>query len=370
MPMESMSGGREYIVGPLLQGSLEDLRKLFNEVRELGYTIVGPKLVDGVIRYEILNSFDDIPYGYEDIQEPGSYRVVEGQSFRHGPDSPKKFLYPPELVLLRIRPDWSIEIPRLEEKRIAFFGIKPCDLAAIEVMDRVLGYLGDEHYINARRDSLIVVENCTRPGKTCFCASMGTGPEARWGFDVSYTVLSRDTVVIRPGSDVGLKLVERLGLEPPPLETVRRLRRVLEEARRAARAPFSAEELPDLLEHAMDSPVFREVAEKCLGCGSCSMVCPTCFCFDIVDELLPDGTAVRKRVWDSCLTYTFAQVAGGHFRPDIWARYRHFVLHKFCFWPRQFGVMGCVGCGRCITWCPAGIDIRETIRRILEGVRE
>jgi len=364
-----LSSKRESISGPLLRGSMNDLRKLFDAVRELGYTVVGPKLVDGVIRYEVLNSFDEIPYGYEDVQGPSTYSIVKGDRFRHGPDSPKKFLYPPELELLRIRPDWSIETPGYGEKRLAFFGIKPCDLASIQILDRVLGELGDEYYLSVRRDMVVIVENCLEPGNTCFCASMGVGPEARSGFDISYTRLSPNTVLFRAGSALGLELLKRLDLEPPDLETVRELHRALEEARRKARAPFDGEKLPDLLEHAMDSPVFREVAEKCLGCGSCSMVCPTCFCFDIVDELLPDGTAVRKRVWDSCLTYTFAQVAGGHFRPSVWARYRHFVLHKLCFWPRQFGTLGCVGCGRCITWCPAGIDIRETVVRILEGLR-
>jgi len=163
----------------LYVGRVEDLERIFNALKDLGYIVVGPKVVDSAIRLEELKDFSEFPKGVEDVQGPGSYSLVRGNSFRHGPDSPKKFLYPPELLLFKILPDWSIKFPEVEERKLAFFGIKPCDLAAIKVMDRVQGSIGDEFYSLMRRNLVTVVENCVKPGSTCFCATMGTGPRAR-----------------------------------------------------------------------------------------------------------------------------------------------------------------------------------------------
>ncbi len=357
------------VSGGLYVGGINELRKLLNILRVKGYSVIAPKLEDGVIRLAEVSSLDEIPYGWRDVQEPGRYRVVEGgKYFRHGPDSPKRILYPPKLKLFRVRPDWSIEYPKERFKPTALFAIKPCDLASIKVMDRVQGGVGDPYYLAIRGKLLIIVENCVEPGKTCFCATMGTGPEARDGFDVAFTRLD-ELVVFRPGSEVGVELLGELSLEPADDEVLRRYYDVLRRAAEAAKASFTIDRLPDELELGLESPVFKEVAEKCFGCAGCNMICPTCFCFDVIDEPELDGGATRYRVWDGCFTYTYAEVAGGNFRRDLWARYRHWVLHKFAYWVRQFGVFGCVGCGRCITWCPAGIDLRETIERVVEWVR-
>ncbi len=347
----------------LYVGGNEGLRLLFDELQRLDYVIVGHKVVDGALRLERVNEFNELAVGVEDVQSPGRYSLVEGDFFRHGPDSPKKFLYPSELVLFKVSPDWSITSPDVKIDRTAFFGLKPCDLAAIKVLDRVLLNV-DEFYTLYRENMAIIVENCTRPGNTCFCASMGTGPRARDSFDLAYTRLG-DKLVMEAGSELGIRLLNALEVEPIDDVTYGDFVRVLNEAAEKARAGFEADNLPELLELKIASPVFREVAEKCLGCANCNMVCPTCFCFDVIDVPRVDGSAERVRVWDGCLNYTYAQVAGGHFRPDLWARYRHFVLHKFTYWMKQFGTYGCVGCGRCVTWCPVGIDLREAVLKLL-----
>ncbi len=358
------------VSGGIYSGRFGELRKLFNALRLRGHRVIAPKLEDGVIRLKEVSSFDEIPYGWEDIQAPGKYSVREGgKHFRHGPDAPKRILYPSRLELFRIRPDWSVEYPKERFPPTALFAIKPCDLASISVMDRVQGGVGDPYYLALREKLVIIVENCVEPGATCFCSTMGTGPEARDGFDVAYTRLDDDLVVFRPGSDLGVELLSELSLEPATDEVLRKYYDVLRSASLRARAPFELERLPDELELGLNSPVFKEVAERCFGCAGCNMVCPTCFCFDVIDEPELDGGAVRVRVWDGCFSYTYAEVAGGNFRKDLWARYRHWVLHKFAYWVRQFGVFGCVGCGRCITWCPAGIDLREIIRGVVEWVR-
>jgi len=356
-------------LGSLYSGAFADLKSLFDNVRRRGYKIIGPKLEDSAILLRELSSLDEIPYGYGDEQAPGYYRVTRsGGDFRNGPDSPKRYLYPPELVLFRIRPDWTIEHPEYESPQLAFFGIKPCDLAAIKVMDGVQGALGDPYYLSIRRGLLIIVENCTTPGKTCFCATMGTGPFAATGFDVAYTRLGGGLVLFQPGSDLGVKLLSELRLEPATIEQTRRLKEVMRVASERARADFTLENLPEILESAVDSDVYKQVSERCFGCANCNMVCPTCFCFDVVDEPELDGSAKRVRIWDGCHSYSYAQVAGGHFRKSLYARYRHWVLHKFVYWLRQFGSFGCVGCGRCITWCPAGIDIREVVAKVVREV--
>ncbi|MCD6324515.1 MAG: 4Fe-4S dicluster domain-containing protein, partial [Desulfurococcales archaeon] len=231
---------------------------------------------------------------------------------------------------------------------------------------------GTPYYLMARRNSIFIVENCVSPGNTCFCGTMGTGPEAKEGFDIAYTVLDDgETVVFRPGSDVGVDLLSELSLEPAPTEVGVRYRELMRKAREKAVAPFETEDLPDLLDEALDPEVWKKVAEKCLGCANCNMVCPTCFCFDVIDEPELDGSSRRVRVWDGCHSYTYAEIAGGvNIRKDLWARYRHWVLHKFSYWVRQFGTMGCVGCGRCITWCPAGIDLREVVSEVIKEVRK
>jgi len=353
----------------LYVGRVEDLEKIFNVLKGFGYLVVGPKVSNGVIRLEELKDFSEFPKDVEDVQYPGRYSLVEGGFFRHGPDSPKKFLYPSELLLFKVLPDWSVEFPEVEKRKIAFLGIKPCDLAAIKVMDRVQGSVGDEFYKLMRKDLITIVENCVKPGNTCFCATMGSGPRAREGFDLAYTRVG-GKLVLEAGSELGVKILNALNVEPIDNATYREFENLMLKAYESAKARFDVSNLPELLDLGVNSPVFKDIAEKCLGCANCNLVCPTCFCFDVIDVPNLDGSSERVRVWDGCLTYTYAQVAGGHFRPELWARYRHWLLHKFSYWVKQFGTFGCVGCGRCVTWCPAGIDIRESVFKVLEWVRK
>lgn len=352
----------------LYVGRPEDLNKLFNELLYLGYEVIGYKVIDNVLRLVNVRNFSELARDVEDLQAPGKYRIQHGDFFRHGPDSPKNFLYPSELKLFTVMSDWSIQFPEVNEVKLAFFGIKPCDLASIKVMDRVQGVIGDEYFKLLRNNLVLVVENCTRPASTCFCATMGTGPRAKNGFDLSYTRIG-NKLVVEAGSELGVKLLNLMDVVPIDNVTYREFEDVMYKACMAARANFITDNLPEVLELGINSSVFKDVASRCLGCANCNLVCPTCFCFDVVDIPKLDGSADRVRVWDGCLNYTYAIVAGGHFRPDIWARYRHFVLHKFTYWIKQFGVFGCVGCGRCITWCPVGIDLRETVSKVFKEVK-
>ncbi|HDJ51540.1 MAG TPA: hypothetical protein ENF25_05010 [Thermoprotei archaeon] len=361
------------VTGTLYYGDIGELRKLFDLLRLKGYRVVGPKLRNNVIRLEELMSFDEMPYGYTDSQSPGRYRLVksDGESFRVGPDSLKKYLYPPELVIFSVTKDWKIREPEFYYPKTAFFGIKPCDMASVLIMDRVQGAGGDPYYLRARENSIFIVENCLTPGETCFCGTMGTGPEVKEGFDISYTLIQEDNLVLfRYGSDTGLELLTSLDLEPAPPEIEIKYRRMMREAKEHAQAPFTIDDVPDLLEHSLNDEIWKKVSEKCLGCANCNMVCPTCFCFDVIDEPELDGSSKRVRIWDGCHSYIYAEIAGANLRKDLWARYRHWVLHKFNYWQTQFGTLGCVGCGRCITWCPAGIDLRQVVYDVVKEVQK
>lgn len=343
----------------------DSLEILFKELQRLNYVVIGYKVVGNVLRLTRLDSIEELARNVEDIQNPGKYSLVSGSFYRHGPDSPKGYLYPPEHLLFTVSPEWRVELPTVPEDRIAFFGIKPCDLASIKVLDRVLLNV-DDYYTTLRERLVVIVENCTQPGNTCFCATMGTGPRAVNGFDIAFTRLG-NKLVIEAGSEFGLKLLNLLELEPIDDTTYREFESTIRRATDKARAGFELENLPELLELNIESKIYKEITERCLGCTNCNMVCPTCFCFDVSDIPELNGSAKRVRVWDGCLNFIYAQVAGGHFRPDLWARYRHFILHKFTYWIKQFGTYGCVGCGRCVTWCPTGIDIRESVRKVLRG---
>lgn len=351
----------------LYVGHVNSLTLIFDQLKSLGYTVVGYRIIDNALRLDVLKTTEELARDVEDVQDPGKYSLIPGNFYRHGPDSPKKFLYPPKLLLFKVTPKWDIIVNSEKyEGKLAFFGIKPCDLASIKVLDRVLTNV-DELYTKVRERLAVVVENCTSSGNTCFCTTMGTGPRARNSFDIAYTRLG-SKLVIEAGSELGLRLINQLEIEPIDDNTYRDFEVTIRKAASRARANFETENLPELLELNIESKVYWEVIERCLGCSNCNMVCPTCFCFDVLDIPKIDGSAERVRVWDGCLNYTYAQVAGGHFRPDLWARYRHFVLHKFAYWIKQFGTFGCVGCGRCITWCPTGIDLRETVTKVLRGM--
>jgi len=192
---------------------------------------------------------------------------------------------------------------------------------------------------------------------------MGTGPEVRSGFDIALTELD-DGYVVRSGSEAGRKIVDRLGLDVASLLQTHAATGVGVAARAvmAEQLGVSTEGLKERLVAQLESEAWDEIAERCLACTSCTMVCPTCFCTDVrqTSDLL-GGSSESSRQWASCFTLDFARVAHGNFRPRVSDRYRQWLTHKFSTWVDQFGSFGCVGCGRCITWCPVGIDVRASL---------
>jgi sulfhydrogenase subunit beta (sulfur reductase) len=352
-----------------------DLESLFGALRRRGLRILGPRVRDGAVVLEELRSAADLPRGTRDEQAPGRYRLHPSEEdlffgFAVGPQGFKQHLFPPRQRLVQLRRKgqrFEAEAEPPPAERWALLGARACDLAAIAVQDRVFtgGAQKDPHYEAARRRALLIAVECTRAAATCFCASVGTGPEASAPHDLKLTeVLDGDAhyFVCCPGSSEGAELLAELPTRaagsPEREAAAAHVRRAAQEQTR--RLPQDG--LRDALFRAVaeDHPRWDEVAERCLGCGSCTLVCPTCFCATIEDQASLDGaSAERWRRWDSCFSGDHSALHGVPIRGGIRSRYRQWLTHKLAGWVDQFGTSGCVGCGRCIAWCPVGIDLTE-----------
>jgi ferredoxin len=367
---------------------LDGLDALVAALRDRGYRVVGPTRRDGAIVYAELTSADELPAGWTEVQEAGTYRLERRDDearfgYPVGPHSWKQYLLPARVRLWQARrrdggaPE-LVEEP-LPEQPFALLGVRPCDLRAISVQDRVL--LGGAHverdYAGRREGAFLVAVNCGTPGGTCFCVSMGTGPRASGGYDLVLTELldGEHRFLAEAGSERGAEVLARLS----PAEVTQRdldaSAQVTSDAVAHMGRALESADLRDLLARNRDHPRFAETAERCLTCGNCTLVCPTCFCTSVDDVNVLQGeagdnlslageTAERWRRWDSCFSIEYSHIHGGALRPSARARYRQWLTHKFGTWFDQFGTSGCVGCGRCITWCPVGIDVTEELAAI------
>jgi ferredoxin len=359
----------------------EGLQALLDTLGRRGYRVIGPTLRDAAIAYDEIASIADLPRGWTDEQDGGRYRLHrrnDGAFFGYavGPHSWKKFLHPAAQRL------WSAEhtgdgvtvAPEpLPGDRFAFIGVRACDLHAIAIQDRVLtgGPEIDPRYKARRRGAFIVALNCGVAGGTCFCVSMHTGPRASGRYDLALTELvdtHEHRFVIEAGSDDGRSVLAGLPHRPATdAETTEADAIVARTAANMGRH-MRSDDVHELLLRNLDHPRWDEVATRCLTCTNCTMVCPTCFCTTVEDSSdLTGAKTQRSQRWDSCFTMDFSYIHGGSVRPSNRSRYRQWMTHKLATWWDQFGTTGCVGCGRCITWCPVGIDITEEVAAIRES---
>ena len=338
-----------------------------------GFRVIGPTTRDGAIVYENIARLEDLPVGWTDRQDAGQYRLERRADqalfgYAVGPHSWKRFLHPPVEVLWRAhREGDGFSIVEKEEitEPLAFIGVRACELRAIAIHDRVFleGQYVDKSYRIRRDRAFIVAVNCSQAGGTCFCVSMDAGPKVEAGFDLALTELieeGRHLFVMELGSAAGVDLVKDLPHRPATEEEIAAAERVVDRTRGQMGRTVETNGLKELLQANQNHPRWDEVSERCLTCGNCTNVCPTCFCTIIDDTTdLSGTTAERVRRWDSCFTLDFSYIHGGSVRSSARSRYRQWMTHKLAHWVDQFGSSGCVGCGRCITWCPAGIDITE-----------
>jgi NAD(P)H-flavin reductase/NAD-dependent dihydropyrimidine dehydrogenase PreA subunit len=352
-----------------------DLAALIDALHDEGRAVIGPTVEDGAIVYDEIASAADLPIGWRDEQAPGRYRIARGDGDRAfgytvGPTSWKRYTFPSRVPIGKARRDGertTYEPVEPDTRPLAFLGVRGCELAALRIQDRVLmeGPVADPDYAARRRAAIVVAVECTVAGATCFCTSMGTGPEIP-GDDADLVLTElEDGFLVRSATPAGRALAERLPLTPAGDERVGEGRAAVAAVREAIGDPVAVEGLPGRLMARLDDPQWAKIAERCLACANCTLVCPTCFCTSVSQASdLAGVESISERTWDSCFSGDFAKVAGGNFRSRPEDRYRQWLTHKFSTWVDQFGSFGCVGCGRCITWCPVGIDIREELMTI------
>ncbi len=361
----------------------ERFQDLIDALQAQGYTVLGPTVEAGAIVYGPLSRVEDLPIGWRDRQDGGFYRLERREEptlfgYVVGPSSWKKFLHPPTVSLWKARrtSDGGFELvtetaPEEATPRHAFLGVRPCELHAIQIQDRVFleGPFVDPVYRERRSRIFTVVVNCVEPGGTCFCASMDTGPWAEGGFDLALTELldpEGHRFVVHVGSPEGAAVLEQVPLRPATDADLAQERARLDEATGRMGRSLDVHGLKERLYAQYEAPYWEEVAQRCLTCTNCTLVCPTCFCTTVEDVTDLGGEwAERRRVWDSCFTLAFSYIHGGSIRSSPAARYRQWLTHKLATWQDQFDTLGCVGCGRCITWCPVGIDITQEAARLV-----
>ena len=360
--------------------SPSDLVILFANLEKAGYTLIGPKVSEGIITYDHISHPDELPRGITDKQEPARYRLNHSDqphyfSYAVGPHTFKRFTFPPRHKLWTISRDgggFRLEDNSPFDQKLAFIGIRSCEIAALSIQDRVFDndQYSDNHYKARRKDNFILAVNCTHPADTCFCVSTDSGPSARDRFDLSMTEVCKSGkhyFVVYVGSRLGESmLVGTDKVDATESETVE-AKSLLDKAAANMQRSLPPDGLKELLYDNAESPIWEELGKRCLSCTSCTMVCPTCFCSTVEDSTNLSGSeATRTRVWDSCFNEDFSYIHGGSVRTSPGTRYRHWITHKLASWQDQFDSLGCVGCGRCITWCPASIDLTEEINKLRE----
>ncbi len=364
---------------------------LIDELRQRGHRVIGPQRRDGAIVNGEVTGLEDLPKGWTDVQAPGRYELQRRDDealfgYAVGPDSWKRELFPPRQVLWSsVRDGHGLRFEPAEAvpTKAAFLGVRACELAAIAIQDRVFlhGLAIDTVYSANREDVVLVAVNCTDPSGSCFCVSMGTGPRVRTGngtggapadggggADLVLTELVDDgphEFVVEAATPLGQELLT--AMDPRPVAPDHRIRadRRLDHAANSMGRTLDAEGVHDLLLGNLEHERWADVAQRCLACTNCTLVCPTCFCNQVEDVTSLDGAhATHERRWDSCFTLDFSHMRRGQRALVDRSRYRQWMTHKLATWVDQFGTSGCVGCGRCITWCPVGIDITAEVAAI------
>jgi len=355
-----------------------ELDNLLANLRKMGFQTIGPCLQDESIVYKGVQGLKDLPQGIQSEQLPSSYRLIQSGKPRYfdfipGSHSWKQLLFPPRHTLFTVVKDgsWQFKENEDQEQSYALIGVRACELAAIHVQDKVFlrSDFSDPVYRKRREGLFILAVNCLDPDATCFCTSMGTGPKHTTGFDLCITELD-EVFLVEIGSELGRSLIADRNFDFPSAFVQTAANQAIEHANESILRRLDTSDLPGLLMENLDADQWTDVGKRCLACANCTQVCPTCFCWDATDRVdILGKSSVRERIWDSCFNPKFSYVVGGNTRPNIRSRYRQWLTHKLGAWQGQFGVLGCVGCGRCITWCPAGIDLIAEVEAIRAEVK-
>ena len=361
--------------------STAQLDELIRTLEAQGFEVMGPTVRGGAIVYDRVSSIQELPVGWTDEQDGGEYRLKQRADaalfgYAVGPHSWKKFLFPPVVRLWKAQRrngTFQILLEEHQPSKRAFLGIRACELAGLARLDQVFlqGPYVDPVYQSHRSGLFIIAVNCVQPGGTCFCASMGTGPKATTGYDLSLTEVlesGRQRFIVHVGTEAGARILAELECAPATDAEIAVAERLVQDASGHMGRTLDVTGIKELFLRNTESPRWDALAERCLSCANCTLVCPTCFCSTVEDVTdLSGQNAERVRKWDCCFTTDFSYIHGSSVRATPRAKYRQWITHKLAYWHDQFGCSGCVGCGRCITWCPVGIDITQEARAFREA---
>lgn len=362
--------------------SKKQLKQLFALLKQEAFSLIGPVVKDGVISYEEVPVLEELASSVQDKQSPAFYSLKKTNkpyffSYANGFSSLKKFFFPAQRELFSLKRDknkrFNIFYPDKPNKKLAFFGIKPCDLAALVVQDKIFmeGDYQDIYYQNLRKNSFIVVANCTHPSENCFCTSFNTGPAVKnkESLDISLTeILEADKhyFIAEAFSERAREYFRKLKVPLAKEKDKKMFNKTIEKSARKIKKRVNEEEIKKFFPLSYENYYWREIGKRCLGCGNCTLVCPSCFCSTVLEKSNIGATeAERVKVWDSCFNVEFSYIHPAAVRKNIYSRYRQWLMHKFFNWYKQFKTSGCVGCGRCISWCPVGIDVRDEVNNII-----
>lgn len=283
---------------------------------------------------------------------------------------PKQTVFPQTETMFRFQLGGEeLETPKLEEE-IVLLGVRPCDARSMAIVDNLFSWDENDPYYFKHRELLTLVGlACTEPGLNCFCTSVGGGPSSKEGLDLLMTDLG-DQYLLEAITEKGEALLKAAGevLEDAGDEQFKEKERLTEEAAAKIKRKVNPEGIPEGLPGLWEDPLWQRVSASCLGCGTCTYLCPTCHCFDIQDEV--EGFSARRcRTWDSCMFGEYTMHTSGHNpRPSRRERTRNRINHKYSYYVDKFDVIACVGCGRCINLCPVNIDIVDILRQVKEAL--
>lgn len=282
---------------------------------------------------------------------------------------PRAILLPSWEEMFRFRKDgkgYHIELPPSDASKQLIFGIRPCDAKAMAILDMTFkDAYEDPYYLHKRNNTVLVGLGCTNPYDSCFCTSLGISPGESNDVDLMLTDIGHE-FLIEVVTDKGKELMGKTGglLEEATQADETRAKEVKESAHNKVTRRINIDDIKQRLLPAFDNEDYwGEIAAKCLSCGICTFLCPTCYCFDINDELV-ENQGKRFRSWDSCAFPIYTKMPMENPRAEKWRRLRQRVYHKYEFYPMNFGVIACTGCGRCIRYCPVNWDITQTLNSL------
>jgi ferredoxin len=319
------------------------------------YDLFAPvQLAEGVSVYKKIDRPDEVDLSTSNPQKPA-----------------KEVFFPQSEIMFRYekagKQHQVTSTEGVERKRV-ILGARPCDIHAVSLIDHVFSgkEYTDIYYANKRKATTIIGMACDHPLSTCFCTSMNGGPFSREGSDLFLIDLG-EAYLVELLTEKGTAFSQNKFLKKAESNDLNLGREIEEKASKKMDASVPVEGIEKRLDQMVESPFWEKVQEKCIGCRVCTYLCPTCHCFDIVDEALTNK-GQRVRNWDSCLSSLYSLETSGHNpRPTNRERTRQRIMHKFNYFPKNFDRIACVGCGRCILYCPANFDIRQTIKEIQEG---